>query len=93
MLRLKPDDADALNNRGKIFVSQLKFAEALKSKGTREGFETETVPNKDVTDDPVLEGQLNKQENETVDEYAKELADKVPNTKKLKCDDVQTSYV
>lgn len=70
-----------------------KCAEALKSKGTREGFETEKVPNKEVTDEPVLKDQLNKKEDESVDEYAKEVADKKTNTKKVKGEDGKTRYV
>jgi membrane-bound lytic murein transglycosylase C len=70
-----------------------KTAEALKSKGTREGFETEKVPNKEITEDPVLEDQLNKSEDESVEEYAKEVAEKKTNTKKVKGEDGKTRYV
>lgn len=70
-----------------------KTAEALKSKGTREGFETEKVPNKEITEDPVLDGQLNKSEDESVEEYAKELAEKKTNTTKVKGEDGKTRYV
>lgn len=70
-----------------------KTAKALKSKGSREGFETEKIPNKEITEEPVLQDQLDKSDDESVDEYAKELADKKTNTKKVKGEDGQTRYV
>lgn len=70
-----------------------KTAEALKSKGTREGFETEKLPNKEVTDEPVLNDQLDKQEDKSVDEYAEEVAEEETKTKKVKGDDGQSRYV
>lgn len=70
-----------------------KTAEALKSKGTREGFETEKIPNKEITEDPVLEDQLDKPKDKSVDEYAKELVDTQTNTKKVKGKDGKTRYV
>lgn len=68
-------------------------AKALKSKGTREGFETDKLPNKDVTEDPVLDGQLKKSEDQSVDEYAEEVAKENTKTKKVKGDDGKTRYV
>lgn len=70
-----------------------KVSGAMKSKGTREGFETENVPNKEVTEEPVLEDQLNKPEDQTVDEYAKEVAEKNTKTEEVKGDDGKTRYV
>ncbi|NGP87532.1 murein transglycosylase domain-containing protein [Fodinibius halophilus] len=70
-----------------------KTAEALKSKGTREGFETKKLPNKEVTEEPVLDDQLPKSEDETVDEYAKKVAEKETKTKEVKGDDGKTRYV
>lgn len=70
-----------------------KTAKALKSKGTREGFETKKLPNKKVTEEPVLKGQLRKPEDESVDEYAKKVAEKKAKTKKVKGDDGETRYV
>jgi membrane-bound lytic murein transglycosylase C len=70
-----------------------KVSEAMKFKGTREGFETENVPNKEVTDEPVLEGQLNKPDDQPVDEYAKEVAEKSTKTKEVKGGDGKTRYV
>ncbi len=61
-----------------------KVSEALKAKGTREGFETENVPNKEITDEAVLEGQLNKPEDQTVDEYAKEVVEKIRRQKRCR---------
>ncbi len=70
-----------------------KVSEALRFKGTREGFETENVPNSEITDEPVLEGQLNKTEDQPVDEYAKEVAAKSTKTKEVKGGDGKTRYV
>ena len=70
-----------------------KVSEALRFKGTREGFETENVPNSEITDEPVLEGQLNKTEDQPVDEYAKEVAEKSTKTKEVKGGDGKTRYV
>jgi len=70
-----------------------KTAKALKSKGTREGFETEKLPNKEVTDEPVLNDQLKKSEDESVDEYAEKVAEKKTKTKKVEGDDGETRYV
>lgn len=70
-----------------------KVSEAMKFKGTREGFETENVPNKEVTDEPVLEGQLNKPEDQPIDEYAKEVTEKSAKTKEIKGGDGKTRYV
>jgi membrane-bound lytic murein transglycosylase C len=70
-----------------------KISEALQSKGAREGFETENVPNIAVTDEAVLEGQLNKPEAQPVDEYAKEVAEKSTKTKEVQGGDGETRYV
>lgn len=70
-----------------------KLSEAMKAKGTREGFETENVPNKEITDDAVLEGQLNKPEDQPVDQYAKEVAEKSTKTKEVQGGDGKTRYV
>ncbi|WP_138430896.1 murein transglycosylase domain-containing protein [Fodinibius saliphilus] len=70
-----------------------KTAQAVKSKGTREGFETDKLPNKDVTEEPVLDDQLPKSEDETVDEYTKKVAEKETKTKEVKGDDGATRYV
>jgi len=70
-----------------------KTAKALKSQGTREGFETEKLPNKKVTEEPVLNEQLQKSEEETVDEYAEEVAEKKTKTKKVEGEDGETRYV
>ncbi len=70
-----------------------KVSGAMQSKGTREGFETENVPNKEVTKEPVLEDQLDKSEDQTVDEYAKEVAEKNTKTKEVQGEDGETRYV
>ncbi|MEL7833346.1 murein transglycosylase domain-containing protein [Fodinibius sp. Rm-B-1B1-1] len=70
-----------------------KVSGAMKSKGTQEGFETDSVPNKEVTDEAVLEGQLDKSEDQTVDEYAEEVAEKNTKTKEVQGDDGETRYV
>lgn len=70
-----------------------KCVAALKSKGTREGFETEKLPNKEITDTPVLEDQLPKSDKESVDEYARKLAQKGTKTEEVKGDDGQTRYI
>lgn len=70
-----------------------KVSKAMDSKGTREGFETESVPNKEVTDEAVLEDQLDKPEEQTVDEYAKEVTEKNTKTKEVKGEDGETRYV
>ena len=70
-----------------------KISEALTLKGTREGFETENVPNKEITDEPVLAGQLNKPEDQSVDEYAKEVANKSTKTKEVQGGDGEKRYV
>ncbi len=70
-----------------------KVNEAFESKGTREGFETENLPNKEVTAEPVLNDQLNKAEDKPVKEYAKEIADEQTQTKEVQGDDGETRYV
>lgn len=70
-----------------------KTAEALKSKGTREGFETDNLPNKEITEEAVLDNQLQKSEDESVDEYAREAAETKTETKEVEGDDGQTRYV
>lgn len=70
-----------------------KVSEAMKFKGTREGFETDNVPNKEVTGEAVLEGQLDKPEDQPVDEYAREVAEKSTKTKEVKGGDGKTRYV
>lgn len=70
-----------------------KVNEALGSKGTREGFETENLPNKEITAEPVLSDQLNKAEDKPVKEYAKEIADENTQTKEVQGDDGETRYV
>ena len=70
-----------------------KCEKALKSKGTREGFETEKLPNKEITDEPVLDNQLEKSADKSVDEYAKEIANKKAKTKQVEGDDGETRYV
>lgn|GEM_PF-280056 len=70
-----------------------KVSEAMKFKGTREGFETENVPNKEITKEAVLADQLNKPEDQPVDEYAKEVAEKNTKTKEVQGDDGETRYV
>lgn len=70
-----------------------KVNEALQSNGTREGFETENIPNKEVTAEPVLSDQLNKAEDKSVKEYSKEIAEKKTKTKEVQGDDGETRYV
>lgn len=70
-----------------------KVSGAMKSKGTREGFETESIPNKEVTDEAVLDDQLDKPEDQTVDEYAEEVAEEDTKTKEVEGDDGETRYV
>lgn len=70
-----------------------KCANALKSKGTREGFETESIPNKEVTEGAVLEDQLDKPEDKSVDEYAREITDQKTSTKEVEGEDGETRYV
>ncbi len=70
-----------------------KLTSALKLKGTREGFETDKIPNKEVTEDAVLEDQLDKSEEKSVDEYAQELADTNTSTREVKGEDGETRYV
>lgn len=70
-----------------------KVAEAMTAKATREGFETDNIPNKEVTDEPVLENQLNKPENLNVDEYAQEVAKRNTKTKEVQGEDGETRYV
>lgn len=70
-----------------------KVEKAMKSKGTREGFETEKLPNKEITEEPVLNDQLQKSETESVERYAKEVAEQKTNTKKVKGDDGKTRYI
>lgn len=70
-----------------------KVEKAMKSKGTREGFETEKLPNKEVTKEPVLNDQLQKSEEESVGQYAKEVAEQKTKTKKVKGEDGKSRYV
>lgn len=70
-----------------------KVEESVQSKGTREGFETEKIPNKDVTDEPVLKGQLKKPEDKSVKQYSKEIAEQKTKTKKVKGADGKSRYV
>jgi membrane-bound lytic murein transglycosylase C len=70
-----------------------KVSGAMKAKGTREGFETENVPNKEITEEPVLNDQLAKSEDQTVDEYAQEVSEKNTKTKEVQGEDGETRYV
>lgn len=70
-----------------------KVSKAMKSKGTREGFETEKLPNKEVTEEPVLNDQLKKSEDESVEEHAKKISEEKTETKKVEGEDGETRYV
>lgn len=49
--------------------------DALQSNGTEYGFETEALPNRNITDESVLEGQLQKQNGESDQDYARRLVE------------------
>lgn len=70
-----------------------KVNKALEAKPTREGFETEKLPNKEVSEEPALEGQLPKDQHESTEEHAEKLAETETKTKKVKGDDGETRYV
>ena len=70
-----------------------KVSGAMKSKGTQEGFQADSVPNKEVTDEAVLKDQLDKSEDQTVDEYAEEVVESNTKTKEVQGDDGETRYV
>lgn len=70
-----------------------KVSEAMTSKGTREGFETDKIPNEEITDEAVLEDQLDKPDDESVDAYAEEVAEENTRTKEVEGDDGETRYV
>jgi membrane-bound lytic murein transglycosylase C len=52
-----------------------KVESAVNQKGSAMGIEPEKIPNPPVTEEPVLEGQVDKQPNETDKEYADRVAD------------------
>ena len=66
---------------------------AINAKPTREGFETEKLPNKEVSEEPALEGQLAKEEHESDEEVAEKLAETQTRTKKVEGKDGETRYV
>jgi membrane-bound lytic murein transglycosylase C len=70
-----------------------KVYEAFKTRGTRHGFESKKLKNKKVTEEPVLEDQLDKKEKQTTKEYAEELVEKNTKTKEVTGDDGQKRYV